>query len=224
MTYRDKRGYEREHSDAVHRHRAYHHIYLKDRKKYPLPFEAYEVHHIDGDKTNNKMENLAVLTPEEHDKAHELMDLEDAIFDKYGITSLEEYEQIISYFNKKFGLTKEELFREYEKLKQRRLKEIYDKKLGDKEGRRLFGEYTEEKLDEVLDKFSVDEQDNFFGISGGKFRIMYDTWEELKENLKEEERQKVEEEERRKRNKERNEKIKSTITGFFKKKDNEEKD
>lgn len=76
MTYRDKRGYEREHSDAVHRHRAYHHIYLKDRKKYTLPFSAYEVHHIDGDKTNNRMENLAVLTPEEHDKAHEEMERE----------------------------------------------------------------------------------------------------------------------------------------------------
>ncbi|MBS3078917.1 HNH endonuclease [Candidatus Pacearchaeota archaeon] len=71
MTYKDKLGYKRKHSNAVHRHRAYHYIYLKDRKKYPLPFEAYEIHHIDGDKNNNRMDNLAVLTPEEHDKAHE---------------------------------------------------------------------------------------------------------------------------------------------------------
>lgn len=73
MAYKDKHGYYREPSDAVHRHRAYHYIYLKDKKKYPLPFEAYEVHHIDGDKTNNRMNNLAILTPEEHDEAHEKM-------------------------------------------------------------------------------------------------------------------------------------------------------
>ena len=71
MSYKDKKGYKREHSNAVHRHRAYHHIYLKNRKKYPLPFSAYEVHHIDGDKTNNRMNNLDVLTPDEHDKKHD---------------------------------------------------------------------------------------------------------------------------------------------------------
>lgn len=71
MTYKDERGYERKHSNAVHRQRAYHHIYLKNRKKYPLPFSAYEVHHIDFDKTNNRMSNLAILTPEEHDKIHD---------------------------------------------------------------------------------------------------------------------------------------------------------
>lgn len=70
MTYKDKRGYERTHSNAVHRNRAYH-IWLENRDKYPLPFSAYEVHHKDFDKTNNKVSNLAILTPTEHDKAHE---------------------------------------------------------------------------------------------------------------------------------------------------------
>ncbi len=76
MNYKDNRGYKRrskEPSNLVHRHRAYHHIYLKNRKKYPLPFGAYEVHHIDGDKNNNRMDNLAVLTPEEHDKVHDVL-------------------------------------------------------------------------------------------------------------------------------------------------------
>lgn len=69
---KNKWGYkQKDHSESVHRHRAYHHIYLKNREKYPLPFSAYEVHHKDGNKNNNRMDNLAVLTPEEHDKEHD---------------------------------------------------------------------------------------------------------------------------------------------------------
>lgn len=72
-TYKDEKGYERtekEHTDLVHRNRAYH-IYLQNRDKYPLPYSAYEVHHKDFDKTNNKVSNLQILTPSEHDKIHE---------------------------------------------------------------------------------------------------------------------------------------------------------
>lgn len=56
--------------EFIHRKRAYH-IYLENRDKYPLPYSAYEVHHIDFDKTNNKVSNLQILTPTEHDKLHE---------------------------------------------------------------------------------------------------------------------------------------------------------
>ena len=89
MAYTDKRGYKREHSNAVHRNRAYS-VYLKNRKKYPLPFSAYEVHHIDGDKTNNRMDNLAILTPEEHDKEHDILDFKKTIFFQSGL-SIQEY-------------------------------------------------------------------------------------------------------------------------------------
>ena len=68
----DKHGYLREenHSNLWHRKVAYHKIYLKNKEKYPFPFEKYEVHHIDGDKGNNLPENLALLSPEEHIDLH----------------------------------------------------------------------------------------------------------------------------------------------------------
>ncbi|MBU1252675.1 MAG: HNH endonuclease [Nanoarchaeota archaeon] len=47
--------------DSVHRSRAYKEIYLKDRKKYPLSFQEYQVHHKDGDKKNNRTENLELI-------------------------------------------------------------------------------------------------------------------------------------------------------------------
>jgi len=101
MTYRDQKGYRREHSNAVHRHRAYHHIYLKNRKKYPLPFEAYEVHHIDWDKNNNRMDNLAVLTPEEHDDEHESME-------DYGM-DLNTLAKILASIEKRYFLNTDEI-------------------------------------------------------------------------------------------------------------------
>jgi hypothetical protein len=74
--YEDKNGYVREnnHSNAWHRKVAYHKIYLKNKKKYKLPFSKYEIHHIDGDKKNNLVENLALLTTEEHIDLHQIVD------------------------------------------------------------------------------------------------------------------------------------------------------
>ena len=47
-----------------------HPIYMKNRKKYPLPFSSYEVHHKDFNESNNKLSNLILLIPEEHEKIH----------------------------------------------------------------------------------------------------------------------------------------------------------
>ena len=52
---------------------AHHKIYLENRENYPLSFEHYEVHHINGDKNNNTVENLAVLTQEEHLDIHQII-------------------------------------------------------------------------------------------------------------------------------------------------------
>ena len=60
MAYIDKNGYKRgevKHSDLIHRQIARKLIYLKNRKKYPLEFSKYVVHHIDGNKRNNEMNN-----------------------------------------------------------------------------------------------------------------------------------------------------------------------
>lgn len=61
---------EKEHSTLIHRRVAYHKIYRKNRDKYPLPFKKYVVHHIDGDKLNNDVSNLEIMTEEEHNKLH----------------------------------------------------------------------------------------------------------------------------------------------------------
>lgn len=68
-TYTDKNGYKR-HSNLVHREKAFEQIYNKNRTKYPKPFSEYVVHHKDGNKQNNNIDNLMLLTPEEHEEIH----------------------------------------------------------------------------------------------------------------------------------------------------------
>lgn len=72
-TYTDEHGYKRgklSHSDLIHRQKAYRNIYLKNRDYYPLPFSKYVVHHIDGNKKNNRIDNLQIMLQEDHEKLH----------------------------------------------------------------------------------------------------------------------------------------------------------
>lgn len=74
--YTDNNGYlrgELTHSDLIHRQKAYRNIYLKHREKYPLPFKKYVVHHINSNKKDNRISNLQILTPEEHEKIHDII-------------------------------------------------------------------------------------------------------------------------------------------------------
>ena len=71
---RKNMGYERHYSNLWNRNVAYHRIYLKYRHEFQLPFDNYEVHHIDMDKHNNREENLAILTPKQHTDVHILID------------------------------------------------------------------------------------------------------------------------------------------------------
>jgi len=60
----------KERDNLAHRQRAYAE-YLLNRKKYPLPFGAYEIHHEDFDKKNKRTDNLKILTPRAHDWIHD---------------------------------------------------------------------------------------------------------------------------------------------------------
>lgn len=45
-------------------------LYELNRDQYPLPFDEYVVHHRNGDKTDNSMKNLVLLTDAEHKRIH----------------------------------------------------------------------------------------------------------------------------------------------------------
>ena len=55
---------------CLHRLMAY--VFLYDKND-PIPFEEYEVHHINHDKTNCKANNLMLVTREEHLAEHQIL-------------------------------------------------------------------------------------------------------------------------------------------------------
>jgi len=65
----DKKS-KKENDNLAHKQRAYA-DYLLNRNKYPLPFDAYEIHHQDFDKKNKHTDNLKILTPRAHDWIHD---------------------------------------------------------------------------------------------------------------------------------------------------------
>ncbi len=70
--YIDKRGYPRDNysHELIHRRVAYNKIYLPNRNQYSLPFSSYVVHHINENKFDCRVNNLQILTREEHEKVH----------------------------------------------------------------------------------------------------------------------------------------------------------
>ncbi|PIN91630.1 hypothetical protein COU61_02070 [Candidatus Pacearchaeota archaeon CG10_big_fil_rev_8_21_14_0_10_35_13] len=198
--YKDTWGYDRNHTNSVHRHRAYHHIYLKNRKKYPLPFEAYEVHHIDGDKNNNRMDNLAILTPEQHDEAHRIMEKENACASLFGCLP-EELEEKFAEFQKNFNKSREKIIDIFQVAVKEREAELLEEEKGEfirfskKKGfsRGVSEKYWEDtREDEIKEELSLSIGD-------------YDKiWKDIKEDFQED-----------KMIKERNERIKQNIKKGF---------
>ena len=41
---------------------------MPNRDEYPLRFSQYQVHHIDGNKSNNDVSNLQIVTRREHEE------------------------------------------------------------------------------------------------------------------------------------------------------------
>lgn len=73
MAYLDNNGYKRgeiKHSNLLHRQLAFKYIYQPNKDQYPLPFGQYQVHHIDGNKQNNDIKNLKLVSKESHKEIH----------------------------------------------------------------------------------------------------------------------------------------------------------
>jgi hypothetical protein len=94
-TYTDEHGYRRfsDSDKLVHRWVAY--KYLYDPAHYSDPFSYYQIHHIDGNKLNNDMDNLEILTPIEHESIHGIG------HDTYDITEYDSYDMIEYYAESK---------------------------------------------------------------------------------------------------------------------------
>ncbi len=72
--YKDHKGYYRfkDSGKSVHRWVAHKHLYLPNRKKYPLDFKEYQVHHIDKNITNNDKSNLELMLIRNHELKHNI--------------------------------------------------------------------------------------------------------------------------------------------------------
>jgi hypothetical protein len=71
----DNRGYFRNgYNKLVHRDIAYNEIYKNGyaNGEYKLRFGEYDIHHKDRNKQNNEVDNLQILTREEHKKIHNI--------------------------------------------------------------------------------------------------------------------------------------------------------
>ena len=86
----DSKGYLRWKSNnkLVHRWIARKNIWEKNRKKYPLEFKEYQVHHKDKNKKNNKIENLELKSIREHEAEHNLIRYEYPIIKTFLILGL----------------------------------------------------------------------------------------------------------------------------------------
>lgn len=115
--YQCKDGRVRCYNKETHKVTSYPRLLMEQKLGYPLAADE-DVHHIDGDKTNNNIDNLEVIKHDLHDKKHALENIKSGKWKSP--SSFEDKEKICPICGNSFIWTGKQQYEKYKLLKYRK--------------------------------------------------------------------------------------------------------